>query len=880
MPVPAIIERRDIGTGCWLWEDREPASRTWCLADGEFEKRASVLPAVSAVRIRPRYLAFFCRIGLSALLYLLFVAWFCIILTGVRHVTRGNRPNRHVPGLALEIVVTSSENFGPAAMTARVDKRQNPKDSLDRWLQEVGFSLDPALGCVRNPFGYPRAEDDPALPECFISPFGADPFEELLRPQHTLVIGRPGSGKTALARMLEREIRERGEADAIVFRCAAALAADLDSVKSRVRQNLLYVILDLNDEDSCDIRVVEALLDRTVGAPMLIERPEPGQLRTKLRQALERLTPDELRVLCFDLDVPYDNLRGETKQSRIVSLIEHLEARERIEDLLQQGRVSYPGIPWPAPFRWLLFKFFLPDRFGDVTARYAQFLRLLDPQPGFLAEFLRKRLEWASEGKLASLHQIHSDVDFDPDVRLVQSATTPRRLLEWGQRLFSHRASRWASGLSSLLGADDWQPADMQRPQPPASPAPEPASQQQLARFRLQQLRRGKAALEVVCGIDQIDRKEITLPFSPEQLSLVLKALQSTASGKKADFAPTEWDGLRRLGLTKVSADGVTILAPSIEKVVGQKLYNALGGAFDGRLGTLLGQSGGIPLPLHLHFRPEDTLLIQHPWELLCRSNHEAMVRDRRILLIRHIDFGGPVDHGTHGVPLRVLYVAPRPTGEKDFERSEWDAIPQNVRVQSAPDEFLAHKSVLKRLASASESEPVSVLHFDGHGKTGRLCSTCRRVIPCADEARCPTCHQDLSSIEPCGYLYFEGDDKSSDPVTAEAFRSILTNRGVRLVVLSSCWSATPIGDSVFNSIAPGLLMAGIPAAVGMQFGIQVESAKAFFDAFYQALSRGKCVAEAVAEGRQALTRSAEWYFPTCYLRGKDDMGCFFTSSE
>ena len=75
-------------------------------------------------------------------------------------------------------------------------------------------------------------------------------------------------------------------------------------------------------------------------------------------------------------------------------------------------------------------------------------------------------------------------------------------------------------------------------------------------------------------------------------------------------------------------------------------------------------------------------------------------------------------------------------------------------------------------------------------------------------------------------------------------------------------------GQDPFSSVAPALLMAGVPAVVAMQFPIFDDSAIAFSKAFYQRLAAGELVETAVAEGRLAIYNNSrdlfDWRRPSC----------------
>jgi hypothetical protein len=80
--------------------------------------------------------------------------------------------------------------------------------------------------------------------------------------------------------------------------------------------------------------------------------PEEGAVDqaylTQLRQVLTtRLDAGELRTLCFDLGVDYDDLPGAGKANRARELVGYLARRDRIADLIRVGKRLRPDIPWP-----------------------------------------------------------------------------------------------------------------------------------------------------------------------------------------------------------------------------------------------------------------------------------------------------------------------------------------------------------------------------------------------------------------------------------------------------------------------------------------------------------------------------------------------------
>jgi dihydroneopterin aldolase len=54
----------------------------------------------------------------------------------------------------------------------------------------------------------------------------------------------------------------------------------------------------------------------------------------------------ELRTLCFDLEVDYDNLRHATKADAVRELIGYLERRDRVPELVAVGQQLRPDVSW------------------------------------------------------------------------------------------------------------------------------------------------------------------------------------------------------------------------------------------------------------------------------------------------------------------------------------------------------------------------------------------------------------------------------------------------------------------------------------------------------------------------------------------------------
>jgi hypothetical protein len=80
--------------------------------------------------------------------------------------------------------------------------------------------------------------------------------------------------------------------------------------------------------------------------------------RRALRQLLEHyFNISELRTLCFDLHIEYENLAGDRKADKTRELIEYAERYARMDELLTVCRRLRPHVNWkdvelPLPSQW------------------------------------------------------------------------------------------------------------------------------------------------------------------------------------------------------------------------------------------------------------------------------------------------------------------------------------------------------------------------------------------------------------------------------------------------------------------------------------------------------------------------------------------------
>lgn len=67
--------------------------------------------------------------------------------------------------------------------------------------------------------------------------------------------------------------------------------------------------------------------------------------RSSIRGVFDtRLEVLEIKALCFDLHIDYENLTGNTKGEKVMSLLEYCERRDKVEELLRHAVESRPDL--------------------------------------------------------------------------------------------------------------------------------------------------------------------------------------------------------------------------------------------------------------------------------------------------------------------------------------------------------------------------------------------------------------------------------------------------------------------------------------------------------------------------------------------------------
>lgn len=350
-------------------------------------------------------------------------------------------------------------------------------------------------------------------------------------------------------------------------------------------------------------------------------------------------------------------------------------------------------------------------------------------------------------------------------------------------------------------------------------------------------------------------------------------SIQLTARGKRLEVRATAQQGEARVEVALpppalydavAQLDQTTAPSPTLQ-AAGKQLYECLTAGDAGKLTTAVfhdAQALRLPVHLELRFDPDQTSLARLPWELLMDDYGRALVLDGLANVTRYITYPQAppaLEPAFDSDPL--LRVVARPRGLPELAIGDLP-VPKILTLDHASFEEFERKLLIERLATWG-------MHFDGHGFAFLAC-VCGASVEAAallrdPQARCERCRTPLALARLTGVLAFE---QNSGPryVTTQEVGTVLYNSRACLAMLLACESARVGGQTLFSGLAPGLLLAGVPAVVGMQYPVTDEFAHRFAHNFYSALLGERDILSAMHTARR-LTREGSWYSPVLYLR-------------
>jgi hypothetical protein len=311
--------------------------------------------------------------------------------------------------------------------------------------------------------------------------------------------------------------------------------------------------------------------------------------------------------------------------------------------------------------------------------------------------------------------------------------------------------------------------------------------------------------------------------------------------------------------------DPATISSSTLQSV-GQRLYQCLMTGDVARLACEVLQDGRQsqqPVHFELRFDADQTLLAQYPWEMIADEQARFLVRAGLVNLTRYITYPQPasaLDAVLGDAPLLQIVSQPAtlpPLAAVDLAVERLETLPH------ATFQELERKLLIEGLRLWG-------LHFDGHGGLAQQCRRCNALHPLGAE-RC-ICGEPLAGAKRVGVLAFE-QNGGADWRTTEELAQVIYNSPISLAVLMACETARVGDDLIFSGLAPGLVLAGVPAVVGMQYPVPDSFALSFTNSFYAALLSRKDILAAFRTALQMNSRGA-WYSPVLYLRqqpGKEE---------
>jgi len=243
-------------------------------------------------------------------------------------------------------------------------------------------------------------------------------------------------------------------------------------------------------------------------------------------------------------------------------------------------------------------------------------------------------------------------------------------------------------------------------------------------------------------------------------------------------------------------------------------------------------------------------LLWRVPWEYLHDGNEFLALSGKAYLTRKPIGLG-EIAAIKSPQPLRLLVVVSSPNRLPELNTEKEIGVIQEATDSARRKGWLEidylETVTLTNLRSKIKHFQPHILHYTGHG--GKL--------PFSNET----------------YLACEDDDGELKPIFGDDLRRITADSdSLQLVVLSGCMTAQTHHRDALKGIGTSLLQDSLPAVLAMQYSVLDESAIEFAAKFYEELSRGSSVVEAVNEVRLRLydlrgKDRADWGLPALYLR-------------
>lgn len=264
-------------------------------------------------------------------------------------------------------------------------------------------------------------------------------------------------------------------------------------------------------------------------------------------------------------------------------------------------------------------------------------------------------------------------------------------------------------------------------------------------------------------------------------------------------------------------------------------------------------QRAGVRIRIRLDQAPA---LAEVPWEYLYRRDTKkflSIYEETPIVRYLGLPFASPTL--LTQPPIRVLVMISDPVDLPRLQvEKEWQTIEDAFRdLQASNLVSLTRlpRATIRSLRTHLQQSQYHVFHFIGHG----------------DFQPGPNAGQDEA------VLCIEDDNGQARKINAEDLNVALDHPPLRLAVLNACEGAQTSVHDPFAGVAQGLVLAGIPATVAMQFRITDKAAILFADSFYNALANNLPIDRALVQARKIIfteQNPTEWGTPVLFMRVDD----------
>lgn len=281
------------------------------------------------------------------------------------------------------------------------------------------------------------------------------------------------------------------------------------------------------------------------------------------------------------------------------------------------------------------------------------------------------------------------------------------------------------------------------------------------------------------------------------------------------------------------------------------------------------------------------TELLKLPWELLHDGDGYLFQGAKPTRVRRRLPNTRVLDVPVVATPIRILLITARPEDDScgyiDHRASAlplveaMESLPGLVKIHVlSPPTLPALREELDR--ARGEKKPYHVVHFDGHGVYDRTAGLGGLCFEHPD---------DIGKLEQRRHLTVYTQDTIEN---GTGLGSLLRDHRIPLVFLEACQTAH--AEKASESVASELLKVGVASVVAMSHSVLVETARRFVENFYDTLTEGKRVGDAMLAGQRNLKDETfrgdifgagelhlqDWFVPVLYQE-KDDPQLFKTTA-